>query len=364
MLKEIGSDFWLDRFQTPLEKNIDLKAFGFAYSDMALFSSGRMAIAYVLDHIGEQKGKKKVLLPSYTCSTVIEPFLIAGYDIFFFDIDRKLEYNSEEFQNAVLLYNPSVILVHGYFGFNSLFNLEISISDLRANGIIVIEDVTQTLYSEFRHLDVDYYIGSLRKWAPLVDGGFALSTDGVFGDKPEQADLKLREVRLQALHMKYLYMIGNSDDKECFLKLFKQTEEMFSEQSLFFAMSDKSRRVQANLDLDMLRTKRRNNFQTLLDTIKGMHTIEPVHGYLPQDVTPLYFPVYVKTDRAALQAFLAKQNIYCPIIWPKPRQIIDNTDETVNWVYKRILAIPCDQRYGFDEMERIGKVIMNFGKGY
>ena len=61
-----------------------------------------------------------------------------------------------------------------------------------------------------------------------------------------------------------------------------------------------------------------------------------------------------------MQEYLAKHDIYAPVIWPKPSQCEGMIDSKVEWIYKHILAIPCDQRYDIDDMERIVQVLKSY----
>ncbi|MGL6291962.1 hypothetical protein, partial [Eubacterium aggregans] len=56
--------------------------------------------------------------------------------------------------------------------------------------------------------------------------------------------------------------------------------------------------------------------------------IELAFSSLPQEIVPLYFPVFCKGRRKAIQALLREQNIYASIIWPKSI-LMHDTSETV-----------------------------------
>ncbi|NLJ80290.1 MAG: hypothetical protein GX335_04625 [Firmicutes bacterium] len=361
MIKEIGSDFWLNRENIPYGKEVPLNFLGLKYLDAVLLSTGRSAISYVLDHI--VSSKKTALLPPFTCYSVIEPFLNAGYEIHFYEIDERLECNAHHLTKLVKEQDPSVVLFHSYFGFNTLKSVRETVKLIRDMGVVVIEDITQTLYSKYNRLSADFYIGSFRKWGPHPDGGFAVSTSVTFKYKPEHVDLKLEEAKLKALHAKYLYMCEGKGEKTYFLQLFREAEEILKSQRGYYAMSEVSRKVQDNLHINTLRKTRKQNYQQLLEIAEDVNDlVEPVFGSLPPEITPLYFPVYVKGNRKVLQRLLAEQDIYCPIIWSKPKYCCGRVSETVNQIYDSILAIPCDQRYGANEMNRIGEVLFQLQK--
>lgn len=353
MHKEIGSNFWLDRNVELDDTELTLDYLNLDFIDTAFLSTGRSAISFVLEHLKLADDKKVVLLPPFTCHSVIEPFISVGYRVHYFRINQDLSCNKDTFLEDVQEYNPSVVLVHGYFGFDILKPIKDAIRIIRESNIIVIEDITQTIYSSFEHTDADYYVSSFRKWTALPDGGCAISTKDLFSSKPAEVDERLQETKLSAFHAKYLYMTQDIGIKEDFFKKMHDAEQILSSQDSIYAMSTISRRLQGSLDIAFLQSSRRNNFSFLLRGLMNSGIVEPIFKNLPADVTPLYFPVYVRCNRRELQNFLAKRDIYAPIVWPKPTQCEGVINEEADWVYNHILAIPCDQRYNIDDMKRI-----------
>lgn len=357
MCKEIGSNFWLDKHKKLEHKQIKLDYPGVEAIDTSFVSTGRSAISFVLNHIKIPENKKIALLPPFTCHTVIEPFINAGYKVFFHHINKDLSCSREFFLRDIKRFKPALVLVHGYFGFNTLGPVADIISDIKEKGITVIEDITQTLYSEFRHIAADYYICSFRKWAALPDGGCAISAKTPFSYKPVKQDSKLQEAKLGAFHAKYLYINKGIGLKNKFLEQFREAEQILAGQNSIFAMSEISKVLQANLNIDFIRGRRRKNFNVLAEGLANSDVLAPVFNTLDKETTPLYFPVYVRYDRKKIQDYLAGNNIYAPIIWPKPSQCEGLIDLNAEWIYQHILAIPCDQRYDNKDMERIINVL-------
>ena len=92
--------------------------------------------------------------------------------------------------------------------------------------------------------------------------------------------------------------------------------------------------------------------------MNGLHYITGlsiIFSVLPDDVTPLYFPILVD-NRVQWQDLLADNDIYAPVVWPKADHCPD-IDDNSQMIYDKILCIPIDQRYGIDDMDRIVKVI-------
>ena len=69
----------------------------------------------------------------------------------------------------------------------------------------------------------------------------------------------------------------------------------------------------------------------------------------------LYYPILLE-NRDAVQQALARQNIYCPVIWPTPAQA-RGICETCEATAAHILALPCDQRYSEQDMATIAETL-------
>ena len=254
-------------------------------------------------------------------------------------------------------YDASVVLVHRYYGFDTLPRFEQAINALRSKGVIVIEDCTQCLYSNFRLSDADFIVASIRKWCGVPDGGFAICKEGVFFHKPIQSDNKMVEAKRIASELKYQFLFEGKGDKLSYKAKYREAETMLNNQEVHYAIGKLSASIQAELNMELLKKKRHDNYKVLLDEIKDVSGMKPVFNHLPDNVTPLYFPILVD-EREAIQDLLADNDIYAPIVWPKADccpQICKEAEE----VYDKILCVPVDQRYDVDDMQRIIKVIKN-----
>lgn len=187
MQREIGSNFWI----SPADgvKGLALGSpygFGCKESDYVWLSTGRSATRLVLHTIEERNPniRKVALIPPFTCYTVIDPFIDYGYDIHTLPLSLDLKTTSEEILQSVERTWAEVLLVHRYYGFDTLPGFNDIVELLRSRGVVVIDDSTQCLYSGFELSDVDYYVGSIRKWCGVPDGGFAICREGRFEHKP------------------------------------------------------------------------------------------------------------------------------------------------------------------------------------
>lgn len=359
MLSEIGSNFWLNPYEQlqdcPLGSPSQFNCNG---DDFVWLSTGRSAIKFVIIDIEKRNSglKKVAVLPSFTCETVFEPFLKAGYEVYYYPVNRDLTISSDAILDTVHKYDASIVLFHRYFGFNTLDNqVDVMCKTLRSMGKYTIEDCTQCLYSSFSRSQSDYIVGSIRKWTGTPDGGFAVSRKDHFNQKPTQADMTLELAKVKASYYKYQFLFEHKGDKGEMLAMYREAEDILDNQTDVFAISEMSARVQASLDANNLICKRKENYKILFQSLQG--PIKPLFE-LDVNAVPLYFPILVE-DRISLQKHLVNNAIYAPVVWPKDEQQPTQCEGAEN-AYLHLLCIPIDQRYNTDDMNRIVSVINKY----
>ena len=357
---EIGSNFWLDPDEKFANKSLgEPSQFNCNGSDYVWLSIGRSAIKKVIQTIEERQPniKKTAVLPSFTCDTVFKPFIEAGYEIYYYPIDRDLRTSSDTILRTVFANDASIVLFHRYFGFDTLDKfVDRLCAELNDKGIFSIEDCTQNLYSNIHRSKADFFVGSIRKWTGTPDGGFAVCREGKFANKPENSDNELEKAKIKASYAKYNYLFKHIGDKAEMLAMYQSAEEILDHQEFFYKISDTSKNIQANLDKEELVKKRRRNFAILHQALPRQ--VKSVFGEPLEDVVPLYFPIMVD-NRFLLQRHLAQNAVYAPIVWPKDESQPIQCDGA-EYAYEHLLCIPIDQRYDEDDMNRIIEVINIF----
>ena len=359
MHREIGSWFWIEpgELKQVVCNEIDISQYGYKVNDYAWFSTGRSATAFVLDTIELRNPQvsKVAVLPPFTCHTVIEPFIDRDYEIYTYQIDRDLMSVASDILQIVEKHHANIVLLHRYFGFNTLKDLDAIIPQLRSMGVIIIEDCTQCLYSNFQKSDADYLVASIRKWCGVPDGGFAICKDGNFANKPSLIDRNLQRAKKEASILKYEYLFEGKGDKNDFLTRYREAEDILDSQNTFFTISDLSKSIQINLNIQELKSKRRDNFNTITNGLADVKNIKVIFDVIDEDEVPLYCPILCE-DRQTIQTILVQNNIFAPVVWPKA-DCCPIVDENADYIYNHILCIPIDQRYGMDDMERVISVI-------
>jgi selenocysteine lyase/cysteine desulfurase len=346
---EIGSEFWVD-FHKIGDDDLDceipfwLKKFG----NVVLTSSGRGAISIVLSQI--EPKEKRALLPSYICESVIIPFEEAGYEVVYYDLDEYLT------PKDIDIYSNDIgVFFHmGYFGFPTNKKLHDIVLELKSRSVTIIEDVTHTLFSIVRYpIYNDFVIGSIRKWFGLPSGGF-LATSKTISTKLPDPPINLINLRIKSLQKKFEYIkTMNQSLKDEYLLGFRKAEQMLDLDLAVYGIDSVSKQIIQSTSIDRIQRVRKANYSYLLRSLLDINGIKVILKKIENDITPIFFPIYVESDRDKLRFQLVEKEIYCPIHWPIPNQLKGRLDSKTQNIYHSILSIPCDQRYGIDDMSRI-----------
>lgn len=360
MAKEIGSTYHLAPHSTDTYSKKSLRQPNILKAGESYVSTCRSAIGLCLDKLCVER--KVALLPSFTCESVLHPFLKRGYEVHPYPIGRDLKINWEQFKSVIEEIRPSVILTHPYFGFNTTEELRNHITESRVNDkIIFIEDMTQSMFSGFKPLPTNYHVGSIRKWMPVPDGAF---TTAPFHSNEE--DTVLVEAKMKALTEKGEYILNGMGDKEVFRMDFATAESILDSREEAYSMSSVAREIFAHTDIEGLKDSRWMNYQYLLNHVINdtslSDRIEVIQKELTGDVCPFHFSVYVKEGRRMLQQYLAKKDIYATVIWGCPKEYESLINEDTRYIYDHILCFHVDQRYNMEDMKRIVNTLSDYYK--
>lgn len=354
MWSEVGSDFW--EYSIGEYENEEMFFWSNKNYKKQYLKSGRNAIKAICKVLSECK--KKVMLPIYTCETVISPFIDEGWEVCFYKLNRDLSINENVFKHIYDTEQPSVVLVHSYFGFNTIKD-ELSLEYCKSKGAIIVEDMTQSLFSEHHIACADYYVASFRKFLAIPNGGVIASKRTLKNIIIKESDAEIDRVALKAFELKADYFKEETEEKKvAFREEYQSIAKIISKNDDIEEISAISKKIIFSCDFNLIADSRRNNYNMIFDALRELGYIKPVLNMELDDCVPLYLPVYVD-DRESLQSFLRDEQIYCPIIWKKPSQVLIEDVET-EYMYEHMLCIPIDQRYGSEEMNKIIKVLMNY----
>lgn len=149
---------------------------------------------------------------------------------------------------------------------------------------------------------------------------------------------------------------GDAELKRDFLAKFHEADALLDESGEPVAMSMENRAYLENIDFARVLAARRRNARVLEQTLAELTAAGKLRPLCKSGTTAgLYYPILLE-NRDAVQQALARQNIYCPVIWPVPaqaRDICENCEATA----AQVLALPCDQRYSEQDMATIAETL-------
>lgn len=354
-MKEIGSIFPLTAEQIYKNEEIPV-AFP---TEKIFYSLCREALGEIARNC--KSSNNTVLLPAYTCQTVIDPFQVQGWNTEFYSIHRDLRIDIGDLRRKVALYSPSIIVVHPYFGMDLNEYEDDTLSSIHKSGIIIIVDLTQCLFSKHEYGYADYIVGSYRKWFPIPDGGF-LSTNNNGFEQPREPNVQFSRLQADAMYLRGIYFQDREQLlKDISIRINKEADSVANHTIEPHRMSDLAYNLLQQEDFEFNQRQRLSNFKYLYDNIEdGARVLNVCTNFDYITTAPLYFTLYVR-KRKELQSILAQNAIYAPVIWPIEEDKVLITDD-VKYIYENLLAIPCDQRYDINDMQRISEILKEFNE--
>ncbi len=328
--------------------------------------SGREAIAWALRSLEENEPEilKECLMPAYMCDTVFFPFEQEGWKLHFYHIGKNLEAAQEELRKQIEHIRPGLLFIHPYYGMDTWKPMRSLLKEWRSQGLHIMEDVTQSYYLEEAGAEADYVIGSLRKWYPLPDGGFAAS-DMSLSKKELPYGGEFTQSRLELLTDKWDYLYGGKDEEEkralkkAYLKKNKEMEEWLDKHSDVNSISGISRGILDRENEEMCKRRRNENYKQLHQAFQDIKSVRPVFEFLEEEAAPLYFPVYAE-EREEFQEFLRKRDVYAPVLWPVGKENEGYLSTEERYIFDHLLALPMDQRYDSEAMEQIRNAVFDY----
>lgn len=352
-MKDIGSIFPL--YDSDLEL-LDDKSWDWYDTEKVNYSLCREAFTAIIDKM--RNSGKRVLIPAYTCGTVITPFKEQAWNCFYYPIDKSLRIVVEETKKLATSQQFDLMIVHPYYG-KDLNEEEIDlIEEVRATGCKIIVDLTQCIFSKQRLGFVDFYIGSYRKWFSIPDGGFMECAEiSEYIDDSLKENNKFVSLQKDSMYLRGLYFDTNNEEvKKISVRINKYAVGLVESEVAPHKMSNVSLQLLEKEDKEKNQQQRFENYKYLYKNLQGLDVCKVVCNNISEVTSaPLYFVVYVN-DRPQLQADLAAQHIYAPVIWPVAYDEV-LIDDTVKYIYNTILAIPIDQRYNQEDMDKIIRTI-------
>lgn len=302
----------------------------FPHIDGVLLNTGRNALEYILRSIGEVK---HIYLPYYTCEVVLEPLRKLNIPFTYYHTNFSFEIADE--------LNPQegeYIIVNNYYGIKDAY-----IEMLAAQyGDQLIVDCAQAFFAKPLPGIKSFY--SMRKFVGVADGGVA------YLSKLPDSLVEVEEMEPTGDHDNHLFKRKQFGAEAGFAD-YQANEKKMDDQPIRL-MSFQTTWLLDHIDYDNVVARRREDYRYLHEALSGKNEL-----FLPEldsFACPMVYPFMVKTDHN-LRKKLINNKIFVARYWPN---VEENEGFEMEYdLAMNVIPIPCDQRYGFEEMNRIINII-------
>ena len=288
------------------------------YPNLIALNSARNALVYLC----KAKKIEKLYLPYFLCDSILEICKRENILYEFYHIDERMNpiFNLK-------LNKGEYIYIINYYG--HLSDEEIYRYYKKYKSVIF--DYAQAFFQRPVYgLDTIY---SCRKYFGVPDGAYLSTKDRIL-EKLE------RDISMD--RMKHILGRYEGGGKQYYLD-YKKNNEKFKTLPLMY-MSKLTHNLLKMIDYDMVKRKREKNYLYLQN---NLHKYSRFEFEMPPG--PYVYPLYIKGGMKVKKE-LAEKEIYVATLWPNVLGIENNLEKDFT---ENILPLPCDQRYGIEEMAKI-----------
>ena len=310
MHKEIGGYLELERFTGPM-----------LHGRALALSSGRACLSYLI----EQRGIRKIALPDFNCDVVEAVCRAHGLEIRFYPVGADLRPKTLQTEEGEWFY---LVNFYGQLTADELNRIAARVPEL------IVDNAQAYFDLPLEGVDTLY---TCRKFLGVPDGGF------VYTDAPARV-LPADESR-----NRMGFVLGRFERPagEYFAAAAKNNDELSMEPKRMSALTENLLHA---VDYERVKRIRTENFRRLHEGLGGQNLLnlrltEGAYAY------PLMLP-----EGQTIRKKLIEQKIFVPMLWPNvPEQ--QPEDSEACRLATQILPLPCDQRYGAEEMDFIIRAV-------
>lgn len=296
----------------------------------AWLHSGRAALECLLRGLRANGWKgNTVLLPHWTCDTVLQPLRRLNLEVRRYRIDPEtLEALPED-----LAPFDALLLLTDYFGLCG--------DAVRRQGELwsgpVIVDASMALFADYGDKPAFY---SFRKWAGVPDGGMAKA----YFPLPLPAEEARSAARMRCMLERL------ESGAETALPFSEQAEKELGCEAR--RISPLTRRLLRGVHWEEMCRRRRENFALLHEALAPLNRLRLNP---PRDAVPFCYPFLCGIP--GLRDELIDAGIALPLFWPEVIEACP-AEQAENYLSRSLLPLPLDQRYGPREMQYIIRLIL------
>lgn len=297
--------------------------------DGVRLNTSRNALEYIIRSLPDCK---HIYLPLYTCEAVVQPLKrLPNLRYSFYHINEKFEIADE-----IRLQEGEYLIANNYFGMKDAYIAGLA----KEYESRLIVDNAQALFAPI--LPGIKAIYSARKFVGVADGGFAVGVSDL-----NALDYEIDDASEHDSHL----LIRKEKGAEAGFKDYQSNECKLDNQSIR-RMAPQTEDILRHIDYKNVTAKRRANYEYLHNALgeKNQLDLSAIDSF----VCPMVYPYLCKDE--SLRSKLISEQVFVATYWPN---LFDwcNENDIEYKLAKYILPLPCDQRYGEEDMERIKTLI-------
>jgi hypothetical protein len=237
-----------------------------------------------------------------------------------------------------------------------------AVEGLSFGQAVVVEDHSHDPWSGWAVASrADYCLLSLRKTLPLGHGGAAWSPQGhpIPDAPPLTPDLRMAaEKKLAAMLLKRLYLRGERIEKPVFRRLQEESEKELANGTVS-GITTWGRQLLGTFPWQRWRSQRETNHRQMVEALTDLPGIRILSQDYADGSCPFALVLVCETNelRERLRSQLLAENVYPAVYWPVKR-LADARIGNGRELSQRLLAIPCDYRYGQEDLQRVADAIL------
>lgn len=299
--------------------------------DIARLNTGRSAIW----HAFRVSGAKAIRIPYYQCDTVREVLLKHGAEVKFYHTDW--DWNPTDLEAT----DDEAVLFVNYYGIMSHERMV----ELASRSKFPIIDNCQGFFCEPVEGALNIY--SCRKFVGVADGSYVIGKDAhMYVDEYPQCFSSDTAVFL-LMRIEY-GCEGKGYEARSINEHRIDTEDIMKMSKLTHIILD-------GTDYELIKQKRRENFDYMHAQLGGINKIDPMQYYNEQTI-PMVYPLVVEDDELIQRLFKAKHfqgHWWSYICEEQPEGSFEH------WISRYVIPITIDQRYGKEELDYLVNIIKN-----
>lgn len=308
----------------------------FPHKEGILLNTGRNALEYILRSIGDIT---RIYIPYYTCDVVLEPIKKLHIPSTYYHINARFEIDDE-----VSPQDGEYIVANNYFGIKDAYIQTLA----EKYGDHLIVDCAQAFFAKPISGIKSFY--SPRKYLGVADGGIAY-----LGNVPD-GRVQVKQKECTSDHDSHLFKRKQLGAEAGFSD-YQENESKLDNQPIRW-MSDATKEILNHIDYEKVVAKRREHYNYLHDALRKENNLALPE--LESFVCPMVYPFVTKSG-VDFRKELISNKIFVARYWPNIQHL--NDFEIEYYLTNSIIPLPCDQRYGIEEMHLVIEQLLSYDDG-